>query len=625
LNRSTSRVSPNSLSSETGTVCDGAPPFRWKKCRTIISLVVACLCWSGLSSNAQTELKAPAPTVPSAPAQSLASSPGPPGNEACVKCHAAIWATYSSKPMARASASATQDFIPGDFSDAASGVHYRVYLEDGHAWLSFDRDGAMPLHGKRRLDYVIGSGHRGKTYIFSDEGFAFESPINFYAGVGAVPGGQWDRTPKYRGGKEVPLTLPAASSCLHCHTSDAQIPEEGTENKYASPLFTHGGITCERCHGDDLSHGVVTGKKSGKSPPETAHAAGAPPSGMVNPAKLSPVRRDDICMQCHLEGNAMVEQPGRHLYQFRPGDDLSDFVRYYVLTSDGKEKLRAVSQFEALAQSACKRSAGDALTCTTCHDPHSSPKPAERVAYYRAKCLNCHRDEFAAKHHLEQQDCSACHMPRVQALDVAHTQDRDHRILRIPAPRAQNPASAVDAATAPPIAPQLAQFPPTHGPESPRGLALAWSAMAAAGSQYAADQAKKFLPAAAVENPEDPLILQALGYHEQSRGLLPQAREHYERALRANPLAVDAAANLALLEAQQGNFDRAIALWKAAFARYPGRSTLGIDLARAQCLGGHGDDSRASLARVLQFNPDLTLAHDMLRQLQSGEVKCDGN
>jgi predicted CXXCH cytochrome family protein len=526
--------------------------------------------------------------------------------------------------MALGSGLATQDFIPGDFTDNASGVHYRVYLEDGHAWLSFDREAAPPLHGKRRLDYVIGSGHRGKTYVFSDEGFAFEAPINLYAGHGALPGGQWDMTPKYRGDKEVPLTLPAVSSCLHCHTSNAQIPEEGTENKYASPLFAHGGITCERCHGDDLSHGVVTKRKSGESAPESARAAGGPPKGIINPAKLSPVRRDAICMQCHLEGNAIVEQPGRHLYQFRAGNDLSEFVRYYVLTSDGKEKLRAVSQFEALAQSVCKRSAGDALTCTTCHDPHSAPKPAERVAYYRAKCLNCHGDQFAAKHHVEQQDCTACHMPRVQALDVSHTQDSDHRILRVPARASQSPGSVVDSAATPPAETQLVQFPSANGPESSRGLALAWSSMAAAGSQYAADQAKKFLTEATVQNPDDPLVLQALGYMEESRGMAQQAREHYEHALRVNPLAIDAAANLALMEAQQGHFDRAITLWKSAFARYPGRSTLGINLARAQCLSGHGDDSRASIARVLQFNPDLTLAHDMLRQLQSGEVKCDG-
>jgi len=167
-------------------------------------------------------------------------------------------------PWPSAAAPATQDFIPGGFTDSASRVHYRVYLEADHAWLSFDRDGATPLHGKRRLDYVIGSGHRGKTYVFSDEGFAFEAPINFYAGHGAVPGGQWDMTPKYRGDKEVPLTLPAAPSCLHCHTSNAQIPEEGTENKYASPLFAHGGITCERCHGDDLAHGVGTKRNLSK-------------------------------------------------------------------------------------------------------------------------------------------------------------------------------------------------------------------------------------------------------------------------------------------------------------------------------------------------------------------------
>jgi hypothetical protein len=28
---------------------------------------------------------------------------------------------------------------------------------------------------------------------------------------------------------------------------------------------------------------------------------------------------------------------------------------------------------------------------------------------------------------------------------------------------------------------------------------------------------------------------------------------------------------------------------------------------------------------VLEFNPDLTLAHDRQRQLQSGESRCDGN
>jgi hypothetical protein len=44
--------------------------------------------------------------------------------------------------MARGSGPATQDFLPGEFHDPGSGVLYRVYLENGDAWLSFNRDGA---------------------------------------------------------------------------------------------------------------------------------------------------------------------------------------------------------------------------------------------------------------------------------------------------------------------------------------------------------------------------------------------------------------------------------------------------------------------------------------------------
>ena len=42
-------------------------------------------------------------------------------------------------------------------------------------WLSFDRE-RPPLHGKRELRYYIGSGRRGRTYLFSEDGFLFESP-----------------------------------------------------------------------------------------------------------------------------------------------------------------------------------------------------------------------------------------------------------------------------------------------------------------------------------------------------------------------------------------------------------------------------------------------------------------
>ncbi len=287
------------------------------------------------------------------------------GNEACAKCHAAIFESYQRTAMAHASGQATENLIVGDFFHKKSGVDYRIYTQDGKVWLSFDRPGDPSVHGKRELLYYIGQGRRGRTYLFSVDGFVFESPVNWYTDKH-----MWDMAPAYGNVREAPMNLPALTSCLDCHVSGIQPPIEGTENRYKMPVFAYSGVTCERCHG-----------------PGAAHVNGG---AIVNPTKLSADRRDAICMQCHLEGNAAIERPGKHLYEFRPGDDLSDYVRYYVRADQGQPGLRATSQFEALAQSMCKKKSGAAMSCMSCHDPHRSVPAEERVSYYREKCLACH-------------------------------------------------------------------------------------------------------------------------------------------------------------------------------------------------------------------------------------------
>ena len=77
--------------------------------------------------------------------------------------------------------------------------------------------------------------------------------------------------------------------------------------------------------------------------------------------------------------------------------------------------------------------------------------------------------------------------------------------------------------------------------ESVRDLALAWVAMGGGNSSYAFSQATRLLEQAVVQSPEDPAILSALGYNEQRRKLIDKAREHYEHALRIDPLAGEAA------------------------------------------------------------------------------------
>jgi len=516
------------------------------------------------------------------------------GNQACAACHAAIYDSYSKSSMAHASGPALENLTPADFTHRKSGVHYRIYAEDGKVWLSFERPGDPAVQGKRELLYFVGSGRRGRSYLFSMDGFLFESPVNWYTNRHV-----WDMAPAYGNAREIPMNLPAYTSCLHCHVSGMQPPAKGTENRYPSPPFSDAGVTCERCHG-----------------PGAAHVKGGP---IVNPAKLDAVRRDAVCMQCHLEGKAAIERAGRHVYDYRPGLQLSDYIRYFVFAEQKRQGLGAVSQFEALAQSVCNIRSGDAMSCTSCHDPHHEPAASERVSYYRGKCLACHGTKFASTHHSEQPDCTACHMPSSLSLDVAHTEVTDHRIPRKPS----SAAPALQGLNAPGTLPRLVSFPDAHKTEEDvRDLALAWESLVEGGMTMAAPEMERLLRTAIEKSPNDPALLSALGYFAQNKGEIDRARAFYEQALAIDPTRIDAATNLGVLEANRGQLRDAVKLWADAFERAPGQSRIGMNIARVYCDAGQPAKAREYVARVLEFNPDLAAAKNMWRQLNGNPPAC---
>jgi len=560
------------------------------------------------------------------------------GSEACSGCHSQIYQSYSKTVMAKASGLAADAPMTGEFNDNTSGVRYRVYQQDEHVWMNYERE-SEKFRGQDELLYFIGSGRKGRSYLFSVQGFLFETPINWYSQEG-----RWGMTPAYFEAREIPLNLPAFMDCMNCHSSGLQPPLPGTENKFTGPPFSHAGITCQRCHGagerhrgtapiihsytsNDSSTSNPSGSNSSgansanANPSEARASSGTAPgadSSIVNPAKLPPDRRDAICMECHFEGTVAVNQPGKHLYQFQPGERLSDYVHYFLLSGNQPETARALSQVEALSLSECKRRSGDKMWCGSCHDPHAEPAAEKKTAYYRDKCLNCHGEQFAAKHHPDKPDCTQCHMPALPSRDVAHTESTDHRILRypntLPLPRLQ--VRGTEGAP-------LVSFPDKNAPlATTRDFALAWETLAQKNVEGAAHRAEQYLRKAVAERPDDPVLLAALGFAEQKHGSEKEARELYERALQIDPLASEAATDLGILEARSGNLRRAVELWQGAFKRAPYRSAIGMNLAMAFCAGGQKQVAKKYVQQVLEFNPDYLKGKRLLAHLGEEPVQC---
>ena len=546
-----------------------------RRTAVLLACCLLCLCYTGRSQTAAVRAEVPA----------VSADP----DAKCAACHQQIYEHYKRTPMAHASGEAKDGLLAGAFTHAPSGVQYKLSLQGGRAWLSYQRTSADPLrslNGQQQLLYYIGSGKRGRTYLFEREGFWFESPVNWYTKKQV-----WDMAPSQIGVHEMPFTMLVSPDCLHCHASQVQESLPGSRNHYREQPFLQTGITCASCHGDASAHLA----QNGKGP-------------ILNPAKLDAERRDSICLQCHLEGETAVARPGYSMNSFYAGDRLFDQAVFFARDKKSDGTARSTSQWEALLLSACKRKSGDRLTCTTCHDPHQSPAPEQRVAYFREKCLSCHGSPvFVAKHHPEQQDCASCHMPALTAENVAHEQVTDHRILRRPTLLLDNFHALTPAASNEPR--------PIGGvPAGDREYGLADAQLATAGNPSLIGSAIHRLQAAERSDPRqsaDATLHTELGFMEQLHGDRKAADLHYRTALHADPADSAAAGDLALLLAQSGDFATAARLWQTVFTNDPTQLTAGLNLAIAECTLGDTKAAESTLGRLLAFSPDDTKARQL--------------
>ena len=173
------------------------------------------------------------------------------GDEACMPCHREMAEAYHKHPMARSLAPIAKA-SPVERYDAAAhnpfeamGFRYEVAHLDHrtiHAEKRLNSKGQVACELKAEIQYAVGSGVRGRSYLVEHDGFLFQSPASWYAGIQA-----WDLAAGYQS-RNQHFNRPINAECLYCHANRTE-PVANSANHFRAPVFQGYAIGCERCHG----------------------------------------------------------------------------------------------------------------------------------------------------------------------------------------------------------------------------------------------------------------------------------------------------------------------------------------------------------------------------------------
>ena len=312
----------------------------------IVASFVLLLCVAGCVHNALPA--APAAVVKDAtvaPPPAVSKTPNTAvfvGDQACAGCHAQAFRDHKSSRHAITFHAADKISLGrlAPNTGPLPGTRARI-LQVGDGYQV-----QMPGGGQGPLQYALGSGKSGMTYVLLMGSHVFEMRASYFPNEH-----QWKITPGQKNISRTALGVDhrdeEARSCIQCHVTtlppDSNIPEKRFY-----------GVGCEACHGAGGAH--VAAMRSGKTTDIQIERIG----------KWDAKRVNDLCGKCHrnaeVAGMAAGETP-----------DLSVTSRF---------------QPYGLMLSRCFRESKNTLSCNTCHNPHQNTSHDMRK--YEAACLSCH-------------------------------------------------------------------------------------------------------------------------------------------------------------------------------------------------------------------------------------------
>ncbi|MEO8036232.1 MAG: hypothetical protein ABI837_17485, partial [Acidobacteriota bacterium] len=261
------------------------------------------------------------PVVPPALHITAGAAPGYVDDALCGTCHTELYRSYQQVGMARSFSRPSRDRAIEDFGKEL--VHARskqifqfVWRDQRLMFRQYQRsnDGHEVNTLEIPVDWILGSGNHARVYLYqTPAGELYQLPVAWYSqekSWGMAPG--YDRPDHDGVGRRV------RHECMFCHNGypETAASSDGYWRSQSFPRVLPGGTGCQRCHGPGAKHVIAMKER------RIDQAAAT----IVNPSRLTPRQRNDVCHQCHLLPAVTVQgarRLGRDVYSFRPGQSLA--------------------------------------------------------------------------------------------------------------------------------------------------------------------------------------------------------------------------------------------------------------------------------------------------------------
>jgi len=215
------------------------------------------------------------------------------------------------------------------------------------------------------------------------------------------------------------MQRPTGPLCDGCHSTNYDI-----ETKQV----TEWNVGCEACHG-----------------PGARHVNDPSIFNVVNPAKLDYVRGNDVCIQCHSQGQPLNNPINGVHYDWPVGYEAGDRLADYWQLEEHSLGEETVTHWPEGSAHKNRMQGNDyvasamytkGVRCSACHDVHGTEHGADLIKPASTLCLNCHGPDSPAgprgtpitrhtQHSVDKARCVDCHMPQI-ARTISDVNVRSH-------------------------------------------------------------------------------------------------------------------------------------------------------------------------------------------------------